>query len=478
MPFKTILTAPLLETLKQSEKILLEHTFISTQQYTELLYEEKLVASRDVYKANIRGILELLHLSGSCKQYNIYRTDLRELKKGNYPSEFKKAFIIKQTIIPTLQKGLDIAKSLPGSTGLASFAYLKQSLESDYAYSSEILELIKANERNITIEREGNIFYFVYNEKNTFLESMGKIFNGIAKKVEVSELANSLHSTFTRRRKIDDNHPPVDVIEEFIKKYPNIKIKNQDVLFKGKIRKLNSTEQHLSTLLRDKPDLEFTTIIEYLEEKGVKLPNIQKARYSPILRVNKGGLGEHRFSLIGSSYSPISNTTLEEKPYSDEDLEKDWKENQKIGKDGEKLIHDYLQKKKETNEIRDFQWVSEKRVNASYDFKITKTGGTEISTEVKSTKNNFGDLIYFSFNELKLAANSTNYQIYRVYKLATVNPRLRIISNFSEVAKKILNAFAESEILENITPTSLSLSPINLDFSEEFMLPKKEHFVK
>lgn len=465
-----------LGSLEQCEKILLGYEFISASRYAEFLFSAHLVDSPDPFKANIRGIVELLKLIGCCQEYKIFRPDLKELKRLAY-QKYKKTFIINCALIDKLNIGRDKAYSLPGNVGLANFNYLLSELGENYTHGDKILELIRADENNVIIEKDSNVYYFVKQENNTFLLSMGKIFNGATTSIGITEAANALYNTFTRRGKKDIKHPPVDVIEEFIRKYRDNKIEDHRFVFQGKSKKLSRPELYIKELLLQNPNLEITDINDYLDKKGVKKSNIQKVRYSPILRVDRSEPGHHKFSIVGI---PIIKMPENEKEfidtqdnYSDEDQEKDWKENRRVGKDGEKLVQDYLQGMKEKNKIEDFYWVSEKKVNSSYDFKIIEIGGSEIFIEVKSTKNNFCDAIYFSCSELRKAQSHTNYQIYRVYKINDIDAKLRICKNFSELAKDILDTFAESETLANIMPVTLSLSPNILDFDKEKIIHKK-----
>lgn len=151
--------------------------------------------------------------------------------------------------------------------------------------------------------------------------------------------------------------------------------------------------------------------------------------------------------------SQVGNTKYNFKP---KDIEKANKRFQEIGRFGEELVNDYLDKQKAEGLIRGFEWVNKSRESGlPYDFLIN--GGQYV--DVKSTDSSFNLPIFFSGEEISFATKLTprSYSVFRVFDMKTELRKLKICNECSRYLASIngsLSAFKNSvEIEKSILKT-------------------------
>lgn len=137
------------------------------------------------------------------------------------------------------------------------------------------------------------------------------------------------------------------------------------------------------------------------------------------------------------------------------DLERAAKRCKEIGRSGEELIAEYLEKEKRAGRISDFIWENQSReVGKPFDFVIDASLGSERFVDVKSTSFGLSQEVVFSEGEIFFVNelnNDDKYFAYRVFdineeekKLAICNKCLhylhqlnaRILSFHNDLAKK------------------------------------------
>ena len=133
----------------------------------------------------------------------------------------------------------------------------------------------------------------------------------------------------------------------------------------------------------------------------------------------------------------ISQTGVPSKKYKPFDLEKAKRNIAKIGKKGEELVNDYLERLKSLNEIETFEWLNKSRESGlPYDFILNQ----EHYIDVKSTRFDFSQNIVFSNQEVgfinQLEPNFT-YSVYRVFDITETNANLRICTQCMPYIQKI-----------------------------------------
>ncbi len=87
---------------------------------------------------------------------------------------------------------------------------------------------------------------------------------------------------------------------------------------------------------------------------------------------------------------------------------------QTVGRIGEELVYTYLESKKNSGQILDFEWVADENAISPYDFSIQELDGSTTLVDVKTTKTDFNNRIHISYNELLQTQESSRYDIYRV----------------------------------------------------------------
>lgn len=102
---------------------------------------------------------------------------------------------------------------------------------------------------------------------------------------------------------------------------------------------------------------------------------------------------------------------------------------QQIGRTGEELVNNYLEKEKSYGHIKNFQWVNKSTESGfPFDFEITDSQNKFIYSDAKSTSYRFKQTMIFSSQELKFIQQNNNYLIHRVFDL-NKNPKLRVCNN-------------------------------------------------
>lgn len=101
-----------------------------------------------------------------------------------------------------------------------------------------------------------------------------------------------------------------------------------------------------------------------------------------------------------------------------------------IGRRGEELIAQYLDKQKNTGKINDYIWENKSHeVGKPYDFIIVSTHATEYFIDVKSTSFDFSQEIVFSENEISFVTelhDDSRYSAFRVFDIYEEQKKLAI----------------------------------------------------
>ncbi len=159
------------------------------------------------------------------------------------------------------------------------------------------------------------------------------------------------------------------------------------------------------------------------------------------------------------------------------DIEKAQKLFQKIGKEGEALVNEFLEKEKIAKTIKNFIWVNKNSESGfPFDFEIINNNNQKIYSDAKSTSYKFEQKMIFSSQELKFIQENNNYLIHRVYDL-NGEPKLRVCNNIKNISHnfvKNLNNF--NQAIENnglkVNNMKISVPPVldSLNFNSEIIL--------
>lgn len=126
------------------------------------------------------------------------------------------------------------------------------------------------------------------------------------------------------------------------------------------------------------------------------------------------------------------------KSYKSKDIEKANIRFQQIGRTGEELVNNYLEKEKATGNITSLNWVNKsKETGLPYDFIING----RLYVDVKATSFTFNQHLIFSSQEIDFVTHKTelSYAVFRVYDMNTDIKKLKICKKCLAYMKEINN---------------------------------------
>ena len=151
--------------------------------------------------------------------------------------------------------------------------------------------------------------------------------------------------------------------------------------------------------------------------------------------------------------SQIGDAARIYKPKDIENAERIFKE---IGKTGEELIAQYLERKKKSGAIKSYTWENKSRESGlPYDFVIDN----KQFVDVKSTRFDFEQFIYFSNTEIEFVAqkDAMTYSVYRVFDMNKDSKKLRICNDCANyiqlINTPIINIKKEMEMHKTLLDT-------------------------
>lgn len=111
-----------------------------------------------------------------------------------------------------------------------------------------------------------------------------------------------------------------------------------------------------------------------------------------------------------------------------------------LGKEGELLVNDYLERLKFERTITEFDWMNKSAEQGKpFDFYIKFSNGLEQWIDVKTTEHEFEQAVIVSKNEIRFITEKKNseYAIYRVYSKVELQAKLKICSECLGYIKKL-----------------------------------------
>ena len=144
--------------------------------------------------------------------------------------------------------------------------------------------------------------------------------------------------------------------------------------------------------------------------------------------------------------SQIGNSKYKFKP---KDIQKADKRFHEIGRQGEELVNEYLEKQKSLGLIREFEWFNKSHeTGLPFDFLIDNHN----YVDAKSTDSSFNRPIFFSGEEIIFASTLKNntYSVFRVFDMKTDERKLRICNNCTRYLLSISNSLSvfNSEVIK------------------------------
>ncbi len=128
----------------------------------------------------------------------------------------------------------------------------------------------------------------------------------------------------------------------------------------------------------------------------------------------------------------------------------------------------HLRSLRMVGEISDFEWTSETRPLAPYDFRVYANGIWR-KWEVKTTSGPFNREYYLSQGELReMAHGEEPYRVARVYQASRDGGRMRVSCDLNSFGGSVVNALMG--LPTGVTPNGVTISPYTSLFFEEVPL--------
>nr|WP_102413583.1 hypothetical protein [Vibrio lentus]PMI90636.1 hypothetical protein BCU35_04015 [Vibrio lentus] len=248
---------------------------------------------------SIRGILNLLNDVGVECDYEIYTPELEKASRTSLDL-YKNTYLINRTEVKAVKALLKKAKGLPGRCGIASLNYINEELGVHY----ELIKSLIISSSTSWYYVDGNDFWFLYeNKESTIINYSEKVFSFISD-------ANSQRLSEAFRNALDGRshkypYPPEIIIKEYLETSIYFESNNGSLVFLGQPSKLNDIEIDVLEYLKEKGEVDFPSLRQYLLNKGYGLPHISKATSSsPLVYVDKTrGRTHYKYRLIGNVQS-------------------------------------------------------------------------------------------------------------------------------------------------------------------------------
>ena len=156
------------------------------------------------------------------------------------------------------------------------------------------------------------------------------------------------------------------------------------------------------------------------------------------------------------------------------DIDKALRRFKEIGRIGEEIVNEHLNRLVYSREIKSFQWMNQNSESGlPFDFEIESNNGDIIYSDAKSTSYRFEQKMIFSSQELQFINQNRNYMIHRVFNL-NENPQLSICDNIANITDSFMNNYMHfnSAIQQNdiyVNSMKISVPPANrrLNFYDE-----------
>lgn len=171
--------------------------------------------------------------------------------------------------------------------------------------------------------------------------------------------------------------------------------------------------------------------IVVLERDDLVFPNVLKYIQSRIENVTLKLQKDLEFSVETETNDP---------KFRDADVKKARKYIYELGKQGELLIDEYLNRQKSERIVSYYEWMNKSGEQGKpFDFYIKYSNGLEQWVDVKTTEHEFEQAVIVSKNEIKFITEkeSLKYAIFRVYYLKELQAKLKVCSECLKYIKKL-----------------------------------------
>lgn len=292
--FTSMVNLSELPQIKKVSDIISSQGYMSTVEFSDRLKESGLTPEN----FSVKGILNLLHQLGSCKQYDIYTNKLSKASRSSISSE-KNLYLIQSSEVKKIKSALNRMVVFPGLVGIANVNAFFESFPQYLKYKKILLDIINSRD-DVWLSAIDNVFYYMIEGRdNALINSLEKVVN-VAGAVELKVMSSVLSNAFKNRTPPKGNdYPPVDIIEEYLKKSRYTEYNGKVIKLNVQPTRLREIEVDVVKFMKGKGQLGFTSIKEYLESKGYSKPSINKAiLHSTLVNADKSVRRHYKYTLL------------------------------------------------------------------------------------------------------------------------------------------------------------------------------------
>ena len=129
----------------------------------------------------------------------------------------------------------------------------------------------------------------------------------------------------------------------------------------------------------------------------------------------------------------------------------------RIGRDGEGLVHIHLRRLAASGDLSEVVWEADENAAAPFDFMVQTSSGRKVKIDAKSTSGPFERTIHISAAEIAEAAEShERYDLYRVFEITEDDAKLRTTKDIMGFAVEVIDSL--EHLPAGIRPDSFSVA--------------------
>jgi len=217
-----------------------------------------------------------------------------------------------------------------------------------------------------------------------------------------------------------------------------------------------------------------------IADKRIRTLDKSDSMFAPILQYARERL-EFVTINLQKDLEITAETETDNPKFKDEDIKKAKSYIQELGRKGEEMVNEFLQREKHEHRVSAFEWVNQSSEKGRpYDFYIKYSSGQEQWMDVKTTDHEFDQMVIVSKNEINFITEKKDpeYAIFRVYSKQDTSAKLKICSHCLRYISKLQRDInymtaSMSDYRANIVNYKIAFEPGTQCFgsiSQEFVL--------
>lgn len=211
---------------------------------------------------------------------------------------------------------------------------------------------------------------------------------------------------------------------------------------------------------------------EQIRDRQIKMVTKDNRQFHYILSYAKERL-ENVSSRLQKDLELAAEMELDNPKFKDTDVKRAKSYIQEIGRQGEEMVNEFLERQKYEKSVAAYEWVNQSSEKGKpYDFWIKYVTGKELWVDAKTTVHEFGQAIIVSRNEINFITGkrSLEYAVFRVYSKSDIEAKMRICTECLGYIKKLqrdINYMTQSmsDYKAAIVNYKIAFEPCTLSFN-------------